>query len=80
MVCQLDCSLIVRSQLGSVLLQHRVQVFNLPLLQLCILVLQLCILLLQVTERAGSGGEGRAEGLRSQSRVNAAMQSSFIYA
>ena len=51
MVCQLHCSFIVSSQLGTVFLQHTVQILDLLLLEVCILLLQLSIVLLQDTKQ-----------------------------
>ncbi len=49
MVSQLDCSLIVGGQLGTVLLQHTIQPLDLLLLEVSILLLQLGVVSLQCT-------------------------------
>jgi len=49
MVSQLDCSLIVGGQLGTVLLQHTIQSLDLLLLEVSILLLQLGVVSLQCT-------------------------------
>ncbi len=48
-VSQLDCSLIVGSQLGTVLLQHTIQSLDLLLLEVSVFLLQLGVVSLQCT-------------------------------